>query len=159
MITQQQHSGPTRPFTGRHMAAIMVGFFTVVIAVNVFMAREASATFGGVVVENSYVASQQFNRWLAEASNERKLGLSAELGRRSDGRVTIALHGSNTARASVAAVARHPLGRMADRTLLFTPDGDGGYLSDRALPAGRWRMRIEVRTGDGRLWRSEGDVR
>ena len=45
-----------RPFTGRHMAAIMVAFFGVVIAVNVYMARLATSTFTGVVVENSYVA-------------------------------------------------------------------------------------------------------
>ncbi|MFP5454579.1 MAG: FixH family protein, partial [Alphaproteobacteria bacterium] len=53
-----------RGFTGRHMAASMVGFFTVVIAVNVTMATVASHSFGGTVVDNSYVASQRFNRWL-----------------------------------------------------------------------------------------------
>jgi hypothetical protein len=59
-----------RPFTGRHMAMIMIAFFGVVIAVNVLMARFAVSTFGGVVVENSYVASQHFNRWLDEARVE-----------------------------------------------------------------------------------------
>ena len=53
-----------RAFTGRHMAAIMVAFFGVVIVVNLLNARLASSTFGGEVVENSYVASQDFNRWL-----------------------------------------------------------------------------------------------
>jgi nitrogen fixation protein FixH len=56
------------------MAAIMVAFFAVVIAVNVYMARLASSTFTGVVVENSYVASQHFNRWLDEARAEERLG-------------------------------------------------------------------------------------
>jgi len=68
------HPQAARPFTGRKMAAIMVAFFAVVIIVNVYMAREASSTFGGVVVENSYVASQQYNRWLDEASAENALG-------------------------------------------------------------------------------------
>jgi len=57
----------TGPFTGKHFAVIIVAFFAVVIGVNLFMATQASATFGGVVVENSYVASQEFNKWLDEA--------------------------------------------------------------------------------------------
>jgi len=42
-----------KPFTGRHMLAVLVGFFGVVIAVNFIMASYATSTFGGVVVENS----------------------------------------------------------------------------------------------------------
>ena len=36
-----------RPFTGRHMAMILIAGFGVVIAVNVAMARMAISTFGG----------------------------------------------------------------------------------------------------------------
>ena len=60
----------TRPFTGRHMFATLVVFFGIVIAVNFTMASYATTTFGGLVVENSYVASQKFNRWLDEAAAE-----------------------------------------------------------------------------------------
>ncbi|MDR2858255.1 MAG: FixH family protein [Novosphingobium sp.] len=147
-----------RPFTGRHMAAIMVGFFAVVIAVNLFMAREASATFGGVVVENSYVASQHFNRWLDEAHAEDALGWQAALSRRRDGRVVLALTGSGAVPDRVTAIARHPLGRQPDFALDFAPDGAGRLVSAEVLPAGRWRLRLEVRA-KGKLWRSEGEVR
>ena len=82
-----------RPFTGRHMAAIMIAFFGVVITVNVVMARFASSTFGGVVVDNSYVASQHFNRWLDEASAERQLGWHATITHAADGTVRVALTG------------------------------------------------------------------
>ena len=51
-------------FTGRHMAMILVTFFGIVIAVNITMARYASSTFGGLVVDNIYVASLNFNGWL-----------------------------------------------------------------------------------------------
>lgn len=145
-------------FTGRHLAAIMIGFFAVVIAVNVTMARLASATFGGVVVENSYAASQHFNRWLDEAEAERALGWKADVRRRADGRVILAFAGSTPSPQAVSAVARHPLGRLADVGLRFEPDGAGGFVSSEPLPAGRWRLRIEMR-GAGKLWRSEGDVR
>lgn len=143
-------------FTGRKMAAIMVGFFAVVVAVNVFMAREASATFGGVVVENSYVASQHYNRWLDEASAEKAMGWSAAATRRVDGHVVVTLAGPEQG-ASVTAVARHPLGTQADRTLHFSPTGAGAIVSVETLPAERWRLRLTVRDG-AKLWRHEGDV-
>ena len=59
--------------TGRHVAAIFVAFFAVVIAVNVLMASYAVGGFGGTVVDNSYVASQRFNGWLAQARRFRML--------------------------------------------------------------------------------------
>ena len=63
----------TRRFTGWHMTAIMFAFFGVVVSVNMLMATLATRTFGGTVVENSYVASQSFNRWLAEARAQDRL--------------------------------------------------------------------------------------
>ena len=49
--------------------------------------------------------------------------------------------------AEIDAVARHPLGRESDLTLRFRPEGTGLYLSDRPLPAGRWKIHLEVRRG------------
>ena len=61
----------TRQFTGRHMLAILIAFFGTVIAVNMVMAVLATRTFGGLVVENSYVATRQFNGWLEQAPSVR----------------------------------------------------------------------------------------
>lgn len=143
-------------FTGRHMTAILVAFFAVVIAVNVAMARYASSTFGGVVVENSYVASQHFNRWLDEAANENSRDLHATMSRTGDNRVSVVIAGDANG-ANVAAVARHPLGRMADRTLRFDGVGAGRYVSRESLPVGRWRLRLEL-TATGKVWRTEQEV-
>ncbi|MFZ4382234.1 MAG: FixH family protein, partial [Sandarakinorhabdus sp.] len=68
-----------RPFTGRSFAIIIVGFFGVVVAVNITMARLASGTFGGTVVDNSYVASQKYNGWLAQARAQDRLGWATPL--------------------------------------------------------------------------------
>lgn len=132
-------------FTGRHMAVGMIAFFGVVIAVNMVMATAASRTFGGTVVDNSYIASQRFNRWLDEADAAGKLGWSVTLDRR-DGRALILLRdgGGAMAGASVRAVAHHPLGRLPDRPLRFEPLGGGYYESRQPLPPGRWQLRIEV---------------
>ncbi len=146
----------TGPFTGRDFAAILVVFFTVVLAVNVLMARDAIATFGGVVVENSYVASQEFNGWLRESASEKALGWSAHVSRRSDGRVAVRLAGA-PASAALAGDVWHPLGRLPDLTLGFSRSDDGSFVSRQALPPGRWRLRLEVKAGTQR-WRDEQEI-
>ncbi|MBO9602721.1 MAG: FixH family protein [Novosphingobium sp.] len=146
----------TRNFNGWHMFAILCAFFGVVIAVNITMATYASTTFGGIVVENSYVASQEFNRWLDEAKAERALGWQAFAKRTASGKVEIALTGA-PADVTLAAEARHPLGRLPDRALHFAAIGDGRFLSRESLPAGRWTLRLEARAGK-HVWREEEPI-
>lgn len=148
----------TGPFTGRHITAIIVAFFVVVVSVNLIMARAASRTFGGVVVENSYVASQKFNGWLAEAERQKALGWSANASHRSDGRVVVTLGGVPEGVISLNGYARHPLGRMPDQVLQFERAADGSYVSQGALPNGRWQLRLELRAA-GQVWRSEQEFR
>ncbi|MBS1240437.1 MAG: fixH [Proteobacteria bacterium] len=143
----------TRPFTGRHMAAILIAFFGVVIAVNFTMASYASSTFGGIVVENSYVASQEFNRWLDEAAAEKALGWQADVARAAGGKVAVDLTGA-PAGTVLSASARHPLGRLPDRELHFAPLGEHRFISREALPAGRWTIRLEASAGK-HVWRAE----
>lgn len=147
----------TGPFTGKHFTVIMVAFFAVVIGVNLLMARAASSTFGGVVVENSYVASQEFNTWLAEARKEKALGWSAQATRLPDGRVSVVLTKAPPEGVTLSAVARHPLGRSTDQVLRFKRQADGSFSSERALPPGRWRVRFEAAAAELR-WRTEQDV-
>lgn len=143
----------TRRFTGWHMATILVAFFGVVIAVNLIMARYASSTFGGIVVENSYVASQEFNGWLDAAKDQEKLGWDAVTTWRPDGRLAVAVRGPGED-VNVSAEARHPLGRLPDIRLEFTRNGNGRFVSKQSVPDGRWVLRLEVRAED-RTWRRE----
>ncbi|WP_428680868.1 FixH family protein [Sphingopyxis sp.] len=136
-------------FTGRHMAAILIAFFGVVMTVNFIMARFALSTFGGTVVDNSYVASQHYNEWLAHAAVQDRLGWQrsvtvdadrhVRLSIRKDGRVLDGLQ--------VRATLSHPLGRVEPRPLHFLIAPDGGLRSAEALPAGRWRLDLSVRQG------------
>lgn len=148
--------GP-RPLNGRTVTMWFVAFFGVVIAVNFFMARQATATFGGVVVENSYVASQEFNHWLDAAAEQQKLGWSAKAARQPDGRVAVTFSGTGDAAISLKGDAWHPLGRQPDRVLDFARDAEGRFVSREPLPAGRWRLRLEA--GDGAAqWKGELDL-
>lgn len=148
-----------KPLTGKHMLMIFVGFFGVVIGVNLLMANFALSTFGGTVVDNSYVASQKYNGWLAKGRAQQALGWQVDLARDGDGRVRVSLSdakGAMLAGAKLTASAEHPLGRTPPMSLDFRQNGTG-YVSDVALPDGRWTIRLVV-TADGKRLDHVGDV-
>lgn len=137
----------TREFTGRHMLFVMLAMFGTIITVNLVMARYAVSTFGGTVVDNSYAASQDYNRWLAAARAQEALDWSFDLRLTADRHVDIA---ASPREGELTANAHHPLGRAPDRTLAFVPTGEGRWRTTAPLPPGRWRLRIELRSGDDR---------
>lgn len=162
MIPQNQSSQPASrkgQFTGWHATMMLVAFFGVVIAVNLVMARDAISTFGGLVVENSYVASQHFNKWLAEADAEKALGWQATIERSAPGTFQTQVldsKGKPISAAQVRLFAEHPLGRKPPVDVVLTEGAPGLYSG--ALPAGRWYVRLVV-IADGHTWRKAGEVR
>lgn len=137
---------PARRFTGRHMWLIMIAFFGTVIAVNVTMAMFATGTFGGTVVDNSYVASQKFNGWLEEARAQEKLGWSLGLTMADDRHPMIVAAAGETplAGAVITATAKHPVGRAPDIALAFAEVAPGQFRATQPLPAGRWNIHMEA---------------
>lgn len=136
-------------FTGRHMLVIMISFFGLIIAVNFTMAWLASNTFGGTIVANSYVASQQFNSWLQAARDQKTLGWQAQLALDDQRHVVLSMGGPGF---TATGTAHHPLGRAADVPLVFATQGDGRLQSVVTLPAGRWQVRATIRR-DGKVMR------
>lgn len=136
-------------FTGRHMAAILVSFFAVVITVNFTMARFAMSTFGGKVVENSYVASQHYNVWLARAEAQDRLGWTPHVSLDADHHVRIEIRKDDRPLADlhVAVTASHPLGRNAPSIVRFEAVEDGAWRSVEPLAVGRQRLDIVVGLG------------
>jgi nitrogen fixation protein FixH len=137
----------SRQFTGRDMAFVIVGFFALVVGVNFTMAWLARDSFGGLVVDNAYVASQKYNGWLAAARTQEQLPWRAEQGLGADRHVTLALLGSPGS-VTASAVAEHPLGREPDLALRFAAGADGTLRSTEALPPGRWNVRTTVNRGN-----------
>ena len=137
-------------FTGRHMAMIMIAFFGVVIAVNLVMARFAVTTYGGLVVDNSYVASQHYNEWLHRADQQERLGWdqSARLEQDRHIRLEMRKDGKPLDGLRVTATLMHPLGVEEPKTITFAPMIDGSLRSNEAVPQGRWRLDFAVQRGD-----------
>lgn len=136
-----------REFTGRHAAAVFVGAFAVIIAVNVALAVSAVRTFPGLEVANSYVASQEFNERRAA---QEALGWTVEA-READGRITLAFTGRDgvpvqpkTLRAVVGRATE--ISEDVEPDLVFTGEV---YEAPLELGGGRWKVRINATAEDG----------
>lgn len=134
----------TGEFTGWHMLALVLVFFGVVVGVNVFMAVSSFRSWTGLVVENSYVASQHFNEHLAASRAQAALGWQAALSSR-EGRVVFHLlddTGQPVRAETVTGAFTKPIGVTQDRVLSFSRNADGTYETAEALPGGVWNIII-----------------
>lgn len=131
-------------FTGRHMLMIMLAFFGVIIAVNVTMAIMATRSWSGIVVEDTYIASQEFNSRAAEGRAQAALGWQSELAI-ADGTVRYRLTdlgGAAVWSNAVTAVFRHPADEAADHEALLERDESGSFVARVDLPDGQWIVSV-----------------
>ena len=139
-----------REFTGRHLLAIMLGFFGVIIAVNVTMAVVAGTSWTGFVVQNSYVASQEFNEKVAEARAQAALGWTAHL-EIADGAIRYALEdeaGKPVHLESVSVNLRRPAYESEDAKVALTAlPGGNGFTADFAVRDGIWIVEVLAEAG------------
>lgn len=136
-------------FTGRHMLIIMIAFFGTIITVNITMAVMASRSWTGMVVENTYVASQEFNTRTAEARAQEALGWTSNL-EVADGTVTWRLQDAqNTALHPEGGVIRfhHPAFDAADLEARLEPQPDGALVAQVEAADGVWIVEIEAEAG------------
>lgn len=135
-----------RPLTGRHVAAMFVAGFGVIIAVNLLLAYSAIRTFPGLETDSSYVASQTFD---ADRAAQDALGWTVET-----------THSGGILRLKVTDTEGRPvrpeivtatLGRATTMAADRTPDfrWDGVALTAAvALAPGNWNLRIDLRADD-----------
>lgn len=138
-------------FTGRKMMLVMASFFAVIISVNFYMAYSAVSTFPGLEVENSYVASQEFNK---RAAAQRALGWSVEFTREGD-ELVLNLQdrdGVEVIPASISAVLGRPTFAGDDITLDFRLVGNE-YRAEAVLTPGPWRLFLDAVAQDGTLYK------
>ncbi|MDX8530792.1 FixH family protein [Mesorhizobium sp. VK25A] len=142
-------------FTGKHMLIVIVSFFAVVIGVNVTMATLAQKSWTGLVVENTYVASQQFNEEARKGRAQAALGWTGKLTVAS-GEVRYRLvdsQGKPVPLHGVRILFRHPAYEAEDEALTLaavsggTP-GDTGAFAVRHTPKdGVWIVEIDADAG------------
>ncbi len=147
--------GRSPEFTGRHMLLILVAFFGVIITVNVTMATFATSSWTGLVVKNTYVASQQFNDRVAAAQAQRAGGWHARSTiEGGEFRFAILDAGDRPIRLASAEVTfRRPVQEAADFRLALVPSSDGTFAAELALADGQWIVDVVADAGLDEPWR------
>ena len=143
--------------TGRHVLAVTVGAFGLIIAVNVVMAWKAISTFPGLEVENSYVASQEFD---ARREAQEKLGWTV-VPHHEGGFIKLAITdaaGQPVEAASLDVLIGRPTSARDDVTPAFTFVG-GIYEAPVDLAPGQWMLKLEAVAKDGTLFEQRFDLR
>jgi nitrogen fixation protein FixH len=133
--------------TGKHILGIFVVAFGTIITVNLTLAYNAVATFPGLEVKNSYVASQDFDE---RREAQQALGWTVDAGL-SDGGVSIAIRDAEGTPVEVKQLYA-TLGRAThvkdDLHPVFTFDGEA-YRAPADLNPGYWNIRMRAYAADG----------
>jgi nitrogen fixation protein FixH len=146
-----------REFTGKHMLAVMLGGFGIIITVNFGMAYMAVSTFPGVEARSTYVASQTFevNRAAQDA-----LGwdVVADL---DDGLLTLRITDQN-GQPVRPVVQKAIFGRATHTGEDHNPDWVWtGTALQAVVPSrdGYWNLRLELQAEDGTIFRRRIQLR
>ncbi|MCU0831038.1 MAG: FixH family protein [Rhizobiaceae bacterium] len=131
---------------GFHVTAMFLAFFGVIITVNLFMARQAVTNWTGLVVKNSYVASQQFNEKIKAHDTVAALGWredAAVEGRTLVWSMTDAA-GAAVPAAKLTVLFNRPIGEKDDRTEIVGPDATGRFAPIPFPAPGRWVVTVKA---------------
>lgn len=144
-------------FTGWHMLTIMVLFFGTVIAVNITMAWNAVSSWSGLVVKNTYVASQQFNGKAEAAKARAATGIVGRLIVDAD---IIRYEVTHPERGAIETDAvtlnfRRPVGESQDFSLILEKQGINIFAARHELAPGDWIVEA-MAVKDGQLIVHEG---
>lgn len=144
-----QKSMTSRGFTGWHMLGIMCLFFGVIITVNIIMAYSAISSWSGLVVQNSYVASQEFNEKAITGKEQAALQWETIIDYK-NGAFSYHLTDQNgTPIEATNAVAhfKRPVGDANDTTVTMTQVETGKFISEVDLGEGAWIVEINSEAG------------
>lgn len=151
---------------GWHVLAGLLTFFGAVIAVNIYFAVAAVATFPGEDVTHPYIQGLDYNRTLSEHRAQQAQGwhVTAGLERATSGPVlAIELRQRNGAPltgARLDGALRWPADSHRDRALDFHEPSPGRYVANLAgLAEGDWDLRAAATAPDGQDLDFEADLR
>lgn len=145
-----QDSGPKFRMTGRKVLIIAVSSFGVILAANLTLAYNAVSTFPGLEVDNSFVASQNFNQELAE---QLALGWDVKASHE-DGMLKLSISDAvgPVEVAHLDAVLGAATHVRADQAPEFEFI-DGAYRAPVELGTGNWNIRLHAVAADGTEFR------
>ena len=133
------------------MLFAMLAFFGVIITVNLTMAAFATRSWTGLVVKNSYVASQAFNRELEQAKVQAARGWTGDIIYH-NGAVVLALTDKAgqpvVLDTSIVQIGR-PAFEQEDHRVVMVHQGNGIYHAKDKLRPGIWQVSVRGTSSQG----------
>lgn len=153
--------------TGWHILAIFVGVFSVIFAVNAYMAYVATTTLRGLDVKNAYEKGVTYEKDVqaAQAQAERRWNVDIAL---RDGAsptqkvVTItAADKDATALSGIAAtlVLAHPSDANKDRPIELTQTATGVFTGSFSADTGKWYLQLKLDQNGETRFRSRNAIK
>lgn len=137
--------------TGRKVFIVFASAFALIIGVNLTLAYQAVATFPGLEVKNSYVASQSF-----DADRKAQLALGWTVSAQVEGDLLRLSIVDKDGKPVEVTELSGTLGRATeiknDRTPEFSFDGIS-YVAPVDLAGGNWNLRMVATAADGTQFR------
>ncbi|MCJ8518051.1 nitrogen fixation protein FixH [Pseudorhizobium tarimense] len=140
-------------FTGWHMVGVMVLFFGTIISANFYMAWQATHSWSGLVVQNTCIASQEFNGKVAEAKALAATGLSGEVSIEGD-QIRYRIKHPQGLKVEADALTlnfKRPVGEYQDFTLQLQRVGGGVFEARHAVLPGAWIVEANATEGGKRI--------
>ena len=137
----------SREIKGWHVAMMFCSAFAVIISVNLLLAWKAVATFPGLEVKNSYVASQSF-----DAKRQAQQALGWRVAATMDGSALSLTIEDSAGRSVEPARLIVTVGRATHVADDFTPEftfNGRAHIAPVDLAPGTWRLRLRAVSADG----------
>ena len=145
----------SRGFTGWHMLAVLLLFFGTIFTANALMAWNASRSWSGLVVQNTYIASQQFNTKVAEAERLAASGIEGRVETASGQFRYVLLQDGKPLPAAdrVLASFKRPVEEHEDFEIELDRTADGVFVAGRSLKKGQWIADLRILDGEETIYR------
>ena len=155
-----------RPVTGRIVLLWLLAFFAVVIGINGAMMALAIVTMPGLETEKPYQAGIGYNADIesARAQAARRWKIASHIDRDIGGRASIRVEARDRDGAPLTGLAltmrlARPTDQRADRIILLTETGNGGYLGEaQDVAPGVWDLGLDADRGPERMFRSKNRI-
>lgn len=137
-----------KELTGRHVLLMLLAFFGVMLAVNIYFTFMAVTSFRGEDVPRSYRQGLEYNQTIAARGLQNELGWTARVNQ-TDTHIILAFHdseGQPLNHLNVEAKLRHPVDTARDIPLTFTQDNNGRYAAEAKALKGKWLLIANAQT-------------
>jgi nitrogen fixation protein FixH len=152
-----QDSPKGRELTGKHVLAMLVVFFGIIISVSIVFTTLAVKSFRGEDIKQSYRQGVDYNQTLATRAAQNELGWQAAtnvIGAANDRALIIQINGPSDQslhELDVTGRLRHPVDSTLDHPLEFTSLENGRARADLSGLYGQWTVQAIASNGEDAL--------